>query len=163
MSAGSFAGAAIDRDPAIKVLVAKRRDTLEEDFIDESRYDRIDDRGHKIRELPTASPAGTDVTIDSDVTVTHRPTPSTTSDVEMLRLEAEMLADGYDLDNPHLPDTEDTLEEAVAAIKSDGNTPTWEVLDGECNPPNWSDADPSAFATDGGRTGDTTGGQEGER
>jgi len=131
MSVERLTDSGIDRDPDIKVLVAKRRDTLEEDFLDDSRYDRVDERGHKIRELTVAGPGGTSQTIDSDVTVTYRPTPSTTGDVDMLRLEAELLAEGRNLDNPHLPDSEATFAEAVEAIERDGNTPTWEVLDGE--------------------------------
>jgi hypothetical protein len=118
-------------EPRIKALVAKRRFNLEEDFIDESRYDHIDERGHKISEQPVAGPGGTTLTIDSNLSVMYEPTPSTTSDVDMLRLEAEMLAEGRDLGNPHLPDSEETLQEAVEVIERDGNVPTWEVIDGE--------------------------------
>ena len=56
-----------------------------------------------------------------------RPGVSTTSDVALLRLEAELAADGSDLKNPHIPATEAVLEEATELIRSDGHKPAWEV------------------------------------
>jgi hypothetical protein len=57
--------------------------------------------------------------------------------------------------------SESLVVEALDATSADRSPDGW--LHEECNPSNWSDADLSAFATDGGRSVDTTDGQEGER
>ena len=52
---------------------------------------------------------------------------STTGDIDLLRLEAEMATgDEYDIENPHIPVNTDTLEQAKRQIEQDGYTPAWE-------------------------------------
>jgi hypothetical protein len=112
-------------DPEIKVLKAKRRDELPTDeFITE--YDGVDDNGHKYREQEVRGPADTSTTIKSDQTAMYQPAPSTTGDVGMLVMEAELLADGVDLENPHIPADEETLEQARQRIETNDLTPAWE-------------------------------------
>ncbi|QIO22598.1 hypothetical protein [Haloarcula sp. JP-L23] len=48
----------------------------------------------------------------------------------MLRLEAEMVAEGRELGNPNIPVNEVVLEAAVGQIRADGHEPAWEVIDG---------------------------------
>lgn len=51
---------------------------------------------------------------------------STTGDVELLRLEADMAAgDEHTTENPHIPINSDVLEQAKRQIEQDGNTPAW--------------------------------------
>jgi hypothetical protein len=51
---------------------------------------------------------------------------STTGDVDLLRLEAEMAAgDDYEIGNPHIPINTDKLEQAKQQIEQDGHTPAW--------------------------------------
>lgn len=52
---------------------------------------------------------------------------STTGDVSMLVLEAEMQAgDEYEIGNPHIPATVDVKERAEKQIAAAGHTPAWE-------------------------------------
>jgi len=91
----------------------------------------VDERGHKIREQTVAGPGDTTQTTEHDLTAMYQTGPSTTGQVWILRTEAELVADGVDLDNPHIPATEDILEDAVKKIRADGHEPAWEVVDSE--------------------------------
>lgn len=52
---------------------------------------------------------------------------STTGDVDLLRLEAEMAAgDEHTLRNPHIPINKDVLEQAKEQIEQDGHNPAWD-------------------------------------
>jgi len=52
---------------------------------------------------------------------------STTGDVSLLRLEAEMAeSDEYTVENPHIPIDQETLQRATEDIESDGHAPAWE-------------------------------------
>ena len=104
-------------------LIAERRQEIDNAHITD--YDKVDD-GEKIKEIKMPGPNGTTKTFESSQTALFQTCVSTTSDVEMLRLEAELLAEGKELDNPHIPMTEETLHEAAEAIKTDGHTPWWE-------------------------------------
>jgi len=50
---------------------------------------------------------------------------SMTGRVDLLVLEAEMIADGRELGNPHIPADTDTLVEAQKRITENGHTPAW--------------------------------------
>jgi hypothetical protein len=52
--------------------------------------------------------------------------PSTTSDINMLVLEAEMIDNGRELDNPHIPVSEDVRQDALARLDDDGLEPGWQ-------------------------------------
>ncbi|WP_135302658.1 hypothetical protein [Haloarcula amylovorans] len=116
---------ALRKPPEIRRLAAERRKCLSDAFV--TNYDKIVD-GDKIRELTSAGRGGDSRTIESNVSKMYRSGPSTTGDVDMLRLEAEMVAEGRELSNPHIPLDEETLTEAVEKIERDGHTPAWEVV-----------------------------------
>lgn len=106
----------------INKLKALRRKELDDDFITD--YDKVE-KGDKIKEIVVPGPADTTKTIEINQSHLYRPAPSTTSDVEMLRIEAQMEADGKEIENPHIPSSQDVLETAVEKIESEGNTPAW--------------------------------------
>lgn len=117
----------IELEPEIKVLRAKARDALPDCVItDPERYDTVNDDGEKIREIAMAGPQGTTKTIEDNVTVPYKPTVSTTGDVGLLVLEAEMQAEGRELGNPHIPATTEARDKALDRIKSAGLSPAWE-------------------------------------
>lgn len=112
-------------EPTIAKLRAQRRKELPTDeFVTE--YDGIDERGHKYREHEIRGPGGTSQTIQSDVTAMYQAAPSTTGDVDLLVIEADLLADGVDLENPHVPATTDVLEQARSRIEQQDLEPAWE-------------------------------------
>jgi len=55
----------------------------------------------------------------------HSPGISTTQNLEIIRLEAEMQADGVELTNPHMPAKQETLESAKEMLESEGLEPAW--------------------------------------
>lgn len=120
-----------DRVSRIDALCRRRRANIDTDWLDEDRYDKVDGRGHNIREQTVAGPGDTTQTTEHDLTAMYQAGPSTTGQVWILRTEAEMLAEGRDLGNPHIPASEGVLEEAVEKIEADGHEPAWEVVDGD--------------------------------
>lgn len=112
-------------EPEIKVLRAKARDALDESFIDD--FDTTNDEGDKIEEQVVAGPANTEKTIEINLSKMYRPTASTTGDVGLLVLEAEMAAgDEYTIQNAHVPATVEKRDEAIERIEAAGYTPAWE-------------------------------------
>jgi hypothetical protein len=108
----------------INRLRARRRQVLPTDeFVTD--YDGVDEAGHKYRELTIPGEGGTTQTIQSDLTAMYQAAPSMTGDVDLLVIEAELLADGTDLENPHLPATTDVRDRAHRRIEQNGHTPAW--------------------------------------
>jgi len=115
----------VDLEPPIKVLRAKARDNLPDDIVNE--YDEIDDDGNKLEVETYSGPTGKDQEIKHNLTAMYWPGASTTGDVDMLVLEAEMRAgDEYELSNPHIPATVEARNEALDRMQSEGLSPAWE-------------------------------------
>lgn len=113
-------------DPEIAKLLAKRRKVLNRDgFIDD--YDDTTDDGDKYREMTVQAGGGTTATIEMNLSKMYQAGPSTTGDMEVLKIEAELVAEGKDLKNPHVPADADLLERATNALSNEGLTPAWEV------------------------------------
>lgn len=112
---------AYELEPEIKVLRAKARDSLTEDWI--TKHDKINGDGDKIDEVRYRRG---DNTYDVNLSHLFGPSPSTTGDVDLLVLEAEMQADGKELRNPHVPIDTDVLAQAVERITEAGHSPAWE-------------------------------------
>jgi len=112
---------AFEPEPEIKVLRAKRRDRLKEDWI--SNHDKVDENGDKIEEVPYRK---SDNTFDVNLSSMFGPSVSLTGDVGLLVLEAEMVKEGKELENPHIPITKEVKEAAVSQLKDDGLNPAWE-------------------------------------
>lgn len=118
-------------DPDIKVLRAKRREALPDHIVDEddNRVDRVTEDGERINEIVVDGGGGTTETHNSSLTSMYRPAPSTTGDVDILVLEAELLADGADLENPHIPETEAIRDKALDRLDGEGLEPAWRAAD----------------------------------
>lgn len=114
----------ISRTERIKTLEELARSGLSDAHVTD--YDKINDDGDKIREKKVQGPQGTNQTFESNVTHIFQDTVSKTGDVELLRLEAELVDEGSDLANPHIPVSSDVLESALEQIESKGLTPAWE-------------------------------------
>ena len=113
-------------DPEIAELLAKRRRALNRDgFIDD--HDGINDDGDKYQEMTVKAGGDSTTTIQVNLTKMYQAAPSTTGDMEILRIEAELVADGKDLENPHVPADADLLERATNVLSNEGLTPAWEI------------------------------------
>lgn len=120
----------VQHDPEVAELLAKRRKALDRHgHITE--FDGLDENGHKYREETV--PAGTDSTktIQVNLTKMYQASPSTTGDIEILELEAEMVAEGREMDNPHVPSSTKLMEQARSKIEQNGHAPAWEIFDNE--------------------------------
>jgi hypothetical protein len=119
----------IDRHATVQKLLAERRRfcTHYEVGIDGPNADRNED-GDLILERGVAGP-GSVVEGDINLSAVFGPAPSTTGNVELLRIEAELHAEGRGGENPHVPVNGDVLAEAKAAIERDGHTPAWEDVE----------------------------------
>lgn len=120
----------------IAPLLAKRKQNLDRDaHVAEEKYTFVNDAGEKIHRIETDDPETGDKTIDVNVSKLLAATPSTTSNTEVLRIEAMQADEATDEElermNPHIPSNDDVLEEVTEAIESDGLVPAWEVVDGE--------------------------------
>ena len=70
--------------------------------------------------------------VDGDLDVTEIPAGArTSSNVELLVMEAELVAEGKELENPARPDSPDVVDEVMARL-DEGQRPAWaEVGDDE--------------------------------
>ena len=70
--------------------------------------------------------------VDGDLDLTEIPAGRRTSgDVDLLVIEAELVAEGKDLENPARPDSPDVVDEVMARL-DEGQRPAWaEVGDDE--------------------------------
>jgi len=118
---------AVDRSGEIRRLLALRRRALHDEFVTD--YDWIED-GDKIREVVVGSLEGSTQTQDVNFTHLMQSAPSTTGNVEMLVIEAELAAEEPP-GNPHIPINERVLAEARERIEAKGLTPAWEVATDE--------------------------------
>jgi len=117
----------IELEPEIKVLRAKARDAQTDEFITD--YDEINDDGDKIEKVTHQKKSGETVTSESNLTALYTAGPATTGTTKLLVLEAEMVAEGYELENPHIPMDTETMEQAKQQIEANGHTPAWEVFE----------------------------------
>ena len=83
--------------------------------------------------VPTAG--GGTTTVDVNMTTLYQPGPRRTSSVEMLRIEAELVDEGKQLDNPAKPSNAEVAKQAIELMEDRGLTPAWRVFDGEVNYP----------------------------
>ena len=105
-------------------LFAKRRKAINDDHVED--HDKIVD-GQKIREKVTRGVDGTSKTLDIDQTALLTPGISTTSSLELITLEAELVAEGRAVDNYHIPANDGVLDRALEKLNGKGLTPAWEA------------------------------------
>ena len=87
-----------------------------------------DDDGDLVYEREVRTRQGTTQTETVNLTALLTPGDRTSDDVSLLVLEAELLADGVQLDNPARPATADVAEDVLARL-DDGVRPAWEVVE----------------------------------
>jgi len=113
-------------EPDIAKLIAQRRKALDRDgFITD--YDGITDDGDKYEEMTVKGGGGSTVTIKVNLTKMYQAAPSTTGDIQLLQTEAELIDDGVELENPHIPASVELLERAKNTLSKEGLTPAWEI------------------------------------
>lgn len=118
--------AELTHSPETRRLLAQRRKALPDDL--DVKHDKVTQSGDKIREVGFRGPNNTTRTVDVNVSQLYATAPSTTGNMDILRIEAELVDDGKDLDNPHVPVNEDVQARAKDMIESEGLTPAWEVV-----------------------------------
>jgi len=116
----------IELEPEIKVLRAKARDAQSDDFI--TGHDYVDEDGDKIEKELVAGPAGSTKEIETNLTELYTAGPATTGKVDLLVLEAEIVAERGVMENPHIPIDTETRDAAKAQIKENGHTPAWDIF-----------------------------------
>lgn len=112
-------------------LFGRRRQNLDRDgFVED--YGWIDeDTGRKMKEVVIDEDQGKSYELDS--TALFGAAPSRSSNIDHIRIEAELIAEGKDLKNPHIPSNDDVLETALERLAEEGLTPAWEAIDGNAN------------------------------
>lgn len=112
-------------------ILAERRVAVKQsdDYI--TNYDKINQDGRKmgIRKKQHKDPeVYTAVKVEFDLTTLLAPGASTSSNVELLFLEAKIADENEDYDgNPHVPTRDSVYDEAVEKIEAAGLVPAWEV------------------------------------
>lgn len=117
-----------DPDAEIKRLRAERRKAIVNHRVEwDGPNTKRDDNGDLIQEKSLQSQRGHTETVERNLSQLLRPAVSTTSDVEILVIEAELAADGRTPSNPHVPSSKDVLQRAETNLESRGLTPAWEI------------------------------------
>jgi hypothetical protein len=112
----------------IAPLLARRRENLDRDgHIEE--FDHIDNDGHKIGLVIRPDGTGSKE-VGIDLTALGGAAPSTTANLDLLVIEARLLADGKPIKNPHVPSNDGVLRAALDHLRPEGLTPAWEVSHG---------------------------------
>ena len=106
-------------------LIAKQRQRIGDTHITE--FDRTDDDGHKIKKVKRPAVEGGLKEVDVDVTALYSPGISTTSNMEIIRIEAELADEGGEVKNLHVPANDELLDQALDLLDDHDLTPAWEV------------------------------------
>lgn len=101
-------------------------------YIEEA--ERNDD-GELIYEKTVPTPGGGSTTTEVNVTTMYQPGGRRSGNVTLLRIEAELAADGVELDNPAKPASGDVAKQAIEAIEGKDLTPAWRLFDEEVDYP----------------------------
>lgn len=116
-------------------LLARRRRNLNRDaHITSDRFDHWrEEDDHKIRRTVTEDKENGERVTDHDLTALEGAAPSTTTNLELLVIEAEQAAEADEADlpwmNPHIPANDEMLATAIEEIERAGLVPAWEVVD----------------------------------
>ena len=106
-------------------LIAKQRRQVSDNHITE--FDKTDDDGHKIKKVKRPAVEGGLKEVDVDVTALYSPGISTTSNMEIIRIEAELADEGGEVKNLHVPANDELLDQALEMLEGQDLTPAWEV------------------------------------
>lgn len=107
-------------------LLEERRAVLNDDFITD--FDKKNEDGDKIKEITVKRSSGETRTYEANLSKLGQAAPSTTSNIDILCIEAELAAEGRIGTNPHLPSSAEVYEQAIERIEAEGLTPAWEAV-----------------------------------
>ncbi|KYH23715.1 hypothetical protein HAPAU_41950 [Halalkalicoccus paucihalophilus] len=111
-------------------LLGEQRRRLSDDVIRD--YDEINSDGHKVKTVKKRDADGKEHEVEINLSRLLNPTPSTTSDIEILVVEARVNDEAGDgevpIENPHIPAYDAILDRAEKRLDDEGLTPAWEVL-----------------------------------
>ncbi|WP_331233216.1 hypothetical protein [Natronorarus salvus] len=113
----------------VGALLGRRRQNLDRDG-HIADYDEIND-GRKVEKRKIAGPSNTAQTVDRDLTALFGAAPSTTTDPDLLVVSARIAAEKGPTDNPHVPATDQVLDDALERMEREDLVPAWELVDGE--------------------------------
>jgi len=114
-----------DRTGEIGRLLAKRRQSLSDPSIDDA--DDYTDDGEAVAEMTVQTGPDTWGEFEVNLTRLFRTAPSTTGDVDLLEIEAELAAERGPPDNPHIPTSTDVLDALRERLDGTKLRPAWEV------------------------------------
>ena len=117
----------VTHDAEIQRLLALRRKQLPDTVVDPSDYPNAELKDGDVIRTRKVRVAGAVREVEQNLSHAYGPAPSTTGGVDILVIEARLVADGRDVRNPHVPADTDTLARAKDRIESEGLTPAWEA------------------------------------
>lgn len=111
-------------------LIGEQRRQLSDDCITD--FSEINDDGHKVKTLTKRDAEGKEHEVEIDLTTLLHPTPSITTNVEILLTEARIIDEADEdeavIKNPHVPAHDGVLESAEDRLEEEGLTPAWKVI-----------------------------------
>lgn len=114
-------------------LLARRRQNLPRDaHIAEDKVTHTDENGDKIHRVKIEKDSGEVETTDTNLTKLLGAAPSTSSNMELLEIEAKQAAEATDEErarmNPHIPSSDAVLRAILDHLRPMDLTPAWEVI-----------------------------------
>ena len=106
-------------------LIAKQRQRISDKHVTE--FDKTDDDGHKIQKIKRPAVEGGMKEVDVDVTALFTPGISTTSNMEIIKIEAELADEGRDVENLHVPANDEILDRSLEMLEDHDLSPAWEA------------------------------------
>ncbi|ADJ16807.1 hypothetical protein [Halalkalicoccus jeotgali] len=111
-------------------LLGEQRRRLSDDVIRD--YDKINSDGHKVKTVKKRDADGKKYEAEINLSQLYNPTPSTTSDIDILVIEARINDEADEgevpIENPHIPVHDGVLERAEKRLDDEGLTPAWGVV-----------------------------------
>jgi hypothetical protein len=119
-----------NHDAETKRLIAQRRKALTDHRLDADEFAKAErQNGEVVVKDTVRTDANTFSETEVSLSKMLGSAPSTTGDIDILRVEAELLAEGNPPGNPHVPINAEVREQAREVIEANGDTPAWEVGD----------------------------------
>lgn len=106
-------------------MLEQRRAQVDDRYV--QSHDATNANGEKVAEIKTTDPEGGTQTTHVNLSTLLTSGISTTSNMEIILIEAKMAAEGDFEGNPHLPSNDRILEQASRVLGERGLTPAWEL------------------------------------
>lgn len=131
-SSGSETYKAVTKRRVGKLLGERKRNLSRDGHIES--YNFTDANGDKIHRVEYDDKNTGTETIDANLSKLLAAASSTSSNIEVLRIEAQQAAEAGDNEletmNPHIPSTDGVLEAVSDVLEEADLVPAWEVVDG---------------------------------